>query len=64
MPKESIKKEDIEQERTTKELLNWVESIIDRVATSEDGEKAIRLREEEKERQAVPAVGKNEWFTG
>ena len=45
MSEESIKKEDIEQERTPKELLAWVESNIELVASTEGGEQSIRLRE-------------------
>lgn len=45
MSKESITEEEMTRERTPKELLNWVESKIDQVSSTDSGEKAIRLRE-------------------
>lgn len=45
MAEDSITEEELTSERTPKGLLDWVEAKIDQVASTDDGERAIRLRE-------------------
>ena len=45
MHEEIITKDEITTERTPRELINWVESKIDTVASTDSGEKTIRLRQ-------------------